>query len=204
MVVIHESLGAQPEIDRVVDRFAAHGYAAVAPQLFRTLLNPLCVRRAIQTVSTGQGPYVDALRGARTWLCQQTGLAENRVGLTGFCMGGGFALAAGSGWAAVSTNYGDVPKPELMNGIGPVIGCYGGRDRIFGRTASKLEETLRPLGVEVETHTYPDVGHSFLTDGHHPIAFAFSAPLLHITWNQTVAEEAWGRILAFMDRHLAG
>jgi carboxymethylenebutenolidase len=203
MVVIHESLGPQPEIDRVVERFAGRGYAAIAPTLFHTPLNPVCVRRAMQTVSTGKGPYVDQLRGARAWLCEQAGIPEKRVGLLGLCMGGGFALAAGSGWAAVSTNYGDIPKPELMKGIGPVIGCYGGRDRIYGGSARKLEQTLRPLGVEVETHTYPDVGHSFLTDGHHPIAFALSAPLFHITWNASVAEEAWTRIFAFMDRHLA-
>ncbi len=67
----------------------------------------------------------------RRWLCAESGIAEPRVGLIGFCFGGGFALAAGAGFGAVSTNYGAVPPTEAMRGIGPVIACYGGRDRAF-------------------------------------------------------------------------
>jgi carboxymethylenebutenolidase len=203
MVIIHEIFGGgQPEIHRVAERFAARGYAAVAPTLFDFILRPSCLRAAMLTMKTGEGPFVDQLRRARGWLCEETGLAESQVGLIGFCMGGGFALAAGRGWGAVSTNYGDVPKKELLHGIGPVIGCYGGRDVAFGDGAAKLEGALQPMDVEVETHTFPTVGHSFLTDGHHPIASAFTWPIMHIRYDPAVAEEAWGHILAFFDRQL--
>ena len=203
IVVVHEIFGRSPEIDGVVDRFAAQGYAAVAPVLFKSLLNPVCIRRTMLTMSTGAGPFVDRIRGARAWLCQETGLQEDQIGLIGFCLGGGFALASGSGWAAVSTNYGDVPKGDVMKGIGPVIGCYGGRDVPFAKTGQKLERALAPLGVEVRTHTYPTAGHAFLTDGHHPVAEALFRPILHVRYDPAVAEDAWSRILEFMDRHLA-
>jgi carboxymethylenebutenolidase len=202
MVVIHEILGPQPEINAVVDRFAGRGYAALAPMLFTSMLRPACIRNAVLAMQHGSGPFVDRIRGAGEWLREQTGLTSPQVGLLGFCLGGGFALVAGPGWGAVSTNYGDVPKTELLQGIGPVIGCYGGRDRVFGTNAAKLKAALAPLGVEPETHTYPNVGHSFLTNGDHPIAGRLSYPLLRITYDPTTAEEGWKQILAFMDRHL--
>jgi carboxymethylenebutenolidase len=204
VVIIHELYGGhQPEIHRVAERFAARGYAAVAPVLFESMLNPSCIRKAMITMQTGEGPFVEQLRRARAWLCEQTGLREGQVGLIGFCMGGGFALAAGRGWGAVSTNYGDIPKQEILQGIGPVIGCYGGRDVIFSKAGQKLEAKLKPLGVEVETHTFPTAGHSFLTDGEHPIAKAFTWPIMHLRYDASVAEEGWTRIMAFFDRHLA-
>lgn len=202
MVVVHEAYGPQPEINRVVDRFAAHGYAAVAPTVYTSLANPICIRNAVMAMQSGTGPFVDRIRGAGEWLCAKAGLQPSQVGLTGFCMGGGFVLVAGNGWGAVSTNYGDVPKTELMRGIGPVIGCYGGRDLMFGKNADKLVANLAPLGVETETHTYPKIGHSFLTDGHHPVGSRLSYPLLRITYDPATAEEAWTKILAFMDRQL--
>ena len=41
----------------------------------------------------------------------------------GFCLGGGFALAMGQGWGAVSANYGDVPRDDLLRGLPPTIAC---------------------------------------------------------------------------------
>src|SRR4051794_17018238 len=63
MVVIHEAFGPQPEIDRVVDRFAAAGYAAMAPVLFKSFLNPQCVRAATMAMQQARGPFVDRIRG---------------------------------------------------------------------------------------------------------------------------------------------
>lgn len=202
VVIIHEVLGMQPEIKRVAHRFADAGYAAVAPDLFWDGPRPLCIARAVRALSSGRGPQYDQIRDARAWLCARTGVEEARVGLIGFCMGGGFALAAGAGWGAVSTNYGPLPTTERMRGIGPVIGCYGGRDRVFGGYAKKLEERLEPLGVEVETHTFPTVGHSFLTDGSHPVAAFCTRPFIRVSYDPAVAEEGWAKILAFFDRHL--
>jgi carboxymethylenebutenolidase len=201
-VVLHELFGPQPEIHRVVDRFAAAGYAAIAPDLFGKVPIPICLARAMPQLQRGEGPMIEKVRAARAQLCAEGGLEETRVGLIGFCLGGGFALAAGRGWGAVSTNYGMLPPDEVMRGLPPTIGCYGARDRLMGKFGPQLERRLRALDVEVETHTFENVGHSFLTDGHHPIAFGLSAPLFHITYDAETAEEGWKRILAFFDKHL--
>ncbi len=202
VVVLHELLGRQPEIDRVVHRFADSGYAAVLPDLFASGPTLLCVRNLIHACSTGSGPPVDRVLRVRQWLCEEAHIAPANVGLIGFCITGGFVLAIGRGWGAVSANYGAIPKPELMQGIAPVIACYGGRDRVFGHLGNRLKETLESLGVEAEVHCFPEVGHSFLTDGEHPVLERLTNPLLHARYDATVADEAWRRILSFFDRHL--
>jgi carboxymethylenebutenolidase len=203
MVVLPEVYGRQPEIDRVVERFAGAGYAAVEPDLFSTGPKPICIVRCMRAVATGEGVAAEQVRRATAWLRGKTGLPDEKIGVIGFCLGGGFALAIGRGYGAVSTNYGALPKDELLRGLPPVIGCYGGRDQILGNKGPVLEARLRSLGIPVETHTFPEVGHSFLTDGHHPIGDRVNQVLMGwVPYNPTVAEEAWRRILAFFDTHL--
>lgn len=145
VVVIHEIFGRRPEIDAVVRRFAEAGYAAVAPDLFDRG-TALCLFDLFRAMRTGAGVCVTKGRNARAWLCEQAGFKPDRVGLIGFCLGGGYALAAGGGWAAVSTNYGPVPSAQAMRGIGPVLGCYGSRDRTMRRSPEQLRERLAELG----------------------------------------------------------
>lgn len=202
VVVIHEIFGRAPDIDQVVDRFADRGYAAVAPDLFHGGALP-CIRAVFRAMRTGEdvAPVRQALR-AREWLCEQAGLTPEQVGLVGFCFGGGFALLAGRGWGAVSTNYGEVPPTERMRGIGPVIGCYGARDLPFRNKGRVLAERLAPLGVTPEVHTFPTAGHAFLTHGDHPIATVLMGPILHPGYDPVAAPEAWAKIDAFLDRSL--
>jgi len=202
VVVIHEILGRQPEIDRVVERFAAAGYAAIAPDLFSAGLRPLCIQRMIRSCSTGTGAPVEHVLAARGWLSGHAELAFEHIGIIGFCLGGGFALAVGGGWGAVSCNYGAVPPVERLQRISPVIACYGGRDRAFAGNAPRLAAALRSVGAEHEVHVYPDAGHSFLTDGDHPIGAWLTRPLLAAGHDPVAAEDAWRRIFAFFDRHL--
>ena len=206
-VVLHEIYGRQPEIDRVVERFAARGYAAVAPVLFESmasLFRPACIRAMVRAMRQGEGPFADEVRGARAWLCERAGLGPEQVGLVGFCRGGGYALALGAGWGAVSTNYGDLPPDERLAALGPTIGCYGGRDRLFRDKGAALERKLRARGIPVETHRFEGVGHSFLTDGHHPIARVLTQPSMGmVEYRPEIAEAAWAKIFAFFDAHLA-
>ena len=202
-VVIHELMGRQPEIDSVVERFADHGYAAIGPDLFHGQFVLGCIRRAVKAIQSGQGEYIEQIRAARSWLCDAAKLQQSHIGIIGFCIGGGFALAAGPGFGAVSTNYGDVPPQSVLRGIGPTIGCYGGRDRAFGKQGDKLKARLAPLGIDPEIHLFPEVGHSFLTQGDHPVLKTLTWPIMHITWNPAVAEAAWQKIFAFFDKTLA-
>jgi carboxymethylenebutenolidase len=202
VVVIHEVFGRQPEIDRAVARFAEAGYAAVAPDLFRRG-KLACLRDVFRAMKTGDGVSVRQGRNARAWLCAQTGIDASRVGLIGFCFGGGYALCAGAGWGAVSANYAHVPAEEAMRGLGPVIACYGRRDRTLASAPAKLRARLEAIGQsesESEIHVL-DAGHAFLTDG---------KPRLHqkimpmgIGDYPEARADGWARILAFFERHLS-
>jgi carboxymethylenebutenolidase len=200
VVVIHEIFGRQPEIDRVVDRFAAAGYAAVAPDLFRQG-KFACLRDVFRLMKTGDGITAQQGRNARAWLCQQAGFRAEHVGLIGFCFGGGYALSAGAGWGAVSANYGHLPSPKAMNGIGPVIACYGSRDKTLRRAPSQLRERLASMGLgDSEVHVF-DAGHSFLTDGN-PRPLQKILPMGFGNYPEARAD-AWTKIFAFFDRHLS-
>jgi carboxymethylenebutenolidase len=200
VVVIHEIFGRQPEIDRAVERFAAAGYAAIAPDLFAARGKFACLRDVFRAMKTGDGPAVAQGRNARAWLCEQAGIEPGRVGLIGFCFGGGYALSAGAGWGAVSANYAHLPDERAMRGIGPVIACYGGRDRTLKRAPAQLQERLADVGqTDFEVHVF-DAGHSFLTDGK-PHLIQKIAPMGFGDYPDARAD-AWNRIFAFFDGHL--
>lgn len=202
IVVIHEIFGGRlPEIDRVCERFADRGYAVCAPDLFDGCVMPVCLVNAMRAVMSGKGAQLDTIFAAREWITAHARIDKQHIGIIGFCLGGGFALAAGPGFGAVSTNYGDIPPAKVLEQSPPVIGCYGGRDYIMGRNGKKLDARL-PKATPREVHDFPSVGHSFLTDGHHPIAKAATWPFFHVTYNPEVAGEAWSKIDAFFERHL--
>jgi carboxymethylenebutenolidase len=199
-VVIHEIMGRRPEIDRVVERLARAGYAAVAPDLFHRG-RFACLRDIFGAMKTGQGVPVTQGRNARAWLCEKTGLDASKVGLIGFCFGGGYALLSGSGWAAVSTNYGPVPEASAMRGIGPVIGCYGTRDRSMKSSPEKLQSRLEAIGHDPAEIHFFEAGHSFLTDAKYGLLKLM--PLMSLGDRPGPREEGWQKIFAFFDRHLA-
>ena len=201
VVVIHEIFGRRPEIDRVVERFSSAGYAAVAPDLMDRG-RWRCLREVFGAMRSGatDGIAVRQGRNARAWLCERTGLAAQQVGLIGFCFGGGYALLAGAGWAAVSTNYGPIPKASAMRGIGRVIACYGSRDRGMRKSPGQLKERLAELGHEpAEIHEL-DAGHSFLTD--QPMRLLKLVPGMSIGDYPDARAAGWAKIMAFFDRHL--
>jgi carboxymethylenebutenolidase len=201
VVVIHEIFGRQPEIDRAVERFAAKGYAAVAPDLFRRG-KIACLVDTFKLMKTGDGVGARQGRNARAWLCGQTGIPAAQVGLIGFCFGGGFALAAGAGWGAVSANYAHLPDRRTMEGLGPTIACYGKRDRTLARAPAALRARFEASGrTDCEVLEF-DAGHSFLTDG--KAHFIQRIGPMGFGDRPVEREEAWSRIFAFFDRHLGG
>jgi len=201
VVVVHEIFGMQPEIENVVDRFGKAQYAAIAPDFFHQPGWVTCVRQMMHAAATGEGPPVAVAEAARNYLVERGGLAVENIGLIGFCIAGGFVLGIGKGWGAVSTNYGAIPPKERLDGIGPVIGCYGGRDLVFGGMGKRLKKSLEGK-TDLKIHEYPTVGHAFLTDGHHPIAKALSYPFYRIRYDPEVAEDAWGHIFSFFEKNL--
>lgn len=203
VVVIHEVFGRRPDIDRACDRIAREGVAVIAPDLMAGR-RVQCLVEMMRTSATG-GSTVAALqtKNAQAWLTRETGLPATRMAILGFCIGGGFVLALGHGYGAVSTNYGGVPKTEVMRGLGPVIGCYGGRDRVFSPSAKSLQKRLTELGVRHEVHVFPEAGHSFLTDADHGLMRYVALPMTLVDTPEA-REAGWKKIFAFFDQTFEG
>jgi carboxymethylenebutenolidase len=121
-------------------------------------------------------------------------------------MGGGFALlyATRAPLNVAGAFYGDVPTTaEALRGVCPVLGGFGGRDRIFAPQGERLERLLSELGVPHDVVVYPDAGHSYMSKHPPGIMTTLGA------WGPMAAgfdahaeADSWGRIEAFYRAHL--
>ncbi|MBV8930177.1 MAG: dienelactone hydrolase family protein, partial [Mycobacteriaceae bacterium] len=107
VVVVHDALGFTADLRRITDRFANSGYLALAPALYGRGRKIQCIVSTFRSLSAGRGPAVDDIIAARDHLARDD-RCTGKVGLVGFCMGGGFCLQlAPSGvFDAVAPNYG--------------------------------------------------------------------------------------------------
>jgi carboxymethylenebutenolidase len=204
VVVIHDAVGLSDDIREQADRLAAAGYLAFAPDLYsRARLR--CVLAMLSAYRTGDGEVYDNIEAARRWLAERDD-CTGRIGVIGFCMGGGFALMAAvrSDFDAASVNYGEVPKDAATRLVGacPIVASFGARDLTLPGRAARLERALDELGITHDVKEYPDAGHSFLN---RPNAGPLLGTVLTVTrfnHHHPSAEDAWRRILSFFGQHL--
>ena len=206
VVAIHEAYGLNSVVHRQADRLAAAGYLTFAPDLYSDGGAARCVVSTFRAMLTGRGKAIADIAAARDYLRKRDD-CTGRVGIIGFCMGGGFALVtANRGFDVASSNYGPLPLrlEHALAGACPVVGSYGGKDHMLPGATKKLTRTLVKLGVDHDVMEYPNAGHSFLNDteiGPRPVL-----PLLRITGirpEPAAAADAWQRIEKFFAAHLS-
>jgi carboxymethylenebutenolidase len=199
VVVIQEWWGLVDHIKDVCERFAGAGFVALAPDLYHGQSAPLgepdeaaklmMAMQLDQAARDMSGAVDEVLRRS----------SGDKVGVIGFCMGGGLALVLATQRpdrvAAVVPCYGIIPWPDAQPDYSAlsaaVLGHYAEKDSFFTpEAANELAERLRGMGKSVEIVVYPDTDHAFFNDTRPEVYDAEAAGAL------------WDRTVQFLRQHL--
>jgi len=204
VVMLHEGWGIDDVLRRHADRLASAGYLVYAPDLLGEGSWLRCIRRTFNAFQARAGKPFELIESCRAALRADPD-CTGKVGVIGFCMGGGFALLlSAGGYDAASVNYGIVPSDidELAPRCGPIVASYGGKDWTTNRVPA-LREALRAHHVPHDVEVYPAAGHSFLNHKPNgPLLFRPLTKLARAGPEPVSAADAWRRIEAFFAAHL--
>ena len=195
IIVVNEIFGVHDYIKDICRRLAALGYVAVAPEFFYrsgvnlpALTDFAEIRKVVSQATPDQ---VDGdVKAASAWLKAQKFADGGKIGITGFCWGGGVVWRAAIADADIRAGvawYGAL-KPVIARAAelkAPVLGLYGGLDQ--GIPASDVEAMSAALKAAGKTGSsiklYPDAQHGFHAD-YRP------------SYNEADARDGWARLLA--------
>lgn len=195
VVVVHENRGLNPYIEDVARRVAKAGFIALAPDGLTSVGgypgNDEKGKALQETVDPKK--LMNDFFAAIEWLMDNP-LTTGKVGITGFCYGGGVANAAAVAYpelAAAVPFYGrqadiaDVPKIKA-----PLLLHYGELDTRINEGWPAYEKALKAADKTYEAYIYPGANHGFHND---------STP----RYDEAAANLAWARTLEWFQRYLA-
>lgn len=209
LVVIPDVRGLSEHYRDIARRFAGEGFFALAVDLYSREGAPdLPDMEAIAAwIRQLPDPRVLADLGAAVgYLAARPEVRADRVGITGYCLGGQYALMAACtvpGLAACVSWYGmlryaehDERKPESPLQMAPRLTCpylglFGAEDALIPRAdVEELRAILTRAGKTFTLHSYAGAGHAFFND---------TRPDMY---RPEAAADAWPRALAFLRTHL--
>jgi carboxymethylenebutenolidase len=195
VLVCHENRGLTPHIRDVARRFAKEGYVALAVDL-------LSREGGTPKIDADQAPglltqagiarHVGDFAAAYDYLQGQSFVEKDRIGMNGFCFGGGVTwqtatqlpLKAAVPFYGPAPDLADVPKIKAA-----VFGVYAELDKRITGGMEALKQALDAAGVVNQMKVYPGVNHAFHNDTGQ-------------NYNEEQAVQAWKDMLAWFDQYI--
>ena len=197
VMVVHENRGLNPYIEDVARRLGAANFIAFAPDgltskggypgddekggaLFREV---------------DRQKMTEDFEAAARWLKARED-CTGKIGVVGFCFGGGMANAMavrlGADLAAAVPFYGgQAPAAEVPKIQAPLLLHYAGNDQRVNAGWAAYEEALKANGKTYTMHMYDGTNHGFHND---------TTP----RYDEAAAKVAWQRTLDFFNKYLRG
>lgn len=217
IILVHEVWGLTPNIRDIAERLRAQGYAVLAPDLLAEtdiyrqvdqgimaeIANPATKDEAQKKLRAAMAPLMapefaaitlEKLEACYNFLKTQD-IGNGRIAIMGFCLGGTYAFSFAAkqpGLKAAIPFYGHAPtdSTELKKIACPILAFYGKQDIRLIDQVPALEKTLRDLRKDFWYKIYPHAGHAFFNDTN------------PATYNAAAAQDAWKRVLAFLQDKL--
>lgn len=196
LIVIQEWWGVNDYIKRETARFAEQGYVALAVDLYRGKVTSSMEEAHELSRGLPEDRAMGDLKAAFNYLAAREDVDPQRIGVIGWCLGGGYALALATQeprLAATAINYGrlitDFDQIAKINS--QVLGNFGDQDRgIPVADVKKFGATLTQAGKLNDIKIYEGAGHAFMN------------PENKQGYNAAAAQDAQGRIDRFFARTL--
>ena len=192
IILIQEWWGINDHIRDIAGRYANEGYLCVAPDLYRgkVAANPEEASALMQALAIEDG--METIRKAIDATEENYGV--QRFGITGYCMGGTYALRAAceiSELKAAAPFYGDIPEDDVLAKLKvPTLFIAGLRDAwINPEKVNGLKEAAKKYNLPVEVVSY-DADHAFFNDTRPQV------------YDAEAAADAWRRVLAHFRKQL--
>jgi carboxymethylenebutenolidase len=193
VILIQEYWGINDHIRDIAGRYANEGYLCLAPDLYSGKLakNAQEASQFKQALSTEDG--MEIIR--QTIAEAKSKYNVRKLGITGYCMGGTFALRAAceiNELGAAAPFYGDIPEENVLKNLTvPTLFIAGERDSwINPKKVNTLKEAARKYDLPVEVVSY-DADHAFFNDTRPEV------------YDAEASADAWRRVLDLFRKHLA-
>jgi carboxymethylenebutenolidase len=192
VIVIQEWWGLNEHIKDIARRYAGEGFVAIAPDLYRGKL-------AANPAEAGEMMHALAIEDGLDTIAKAIDAASlafdiSHFGITGYCMGGTFALRAAcelEGFSAAAPFYGDIPGDDILQKLKtPTIFISGTRDAWINREkVAQLEDAAERFELPVHSVKY-DADHAFFNDTRPEV------------YDETAAHDAWALVIGFFNDKL--
>jgi carboxymethylenebutenolidase len=198
VLVCHENRGLTDHIQDVTRRFGKAGYVALAVDLLSRQGGTAAVGNdnvpgALGGISPDQ--FVADFVSGWHFLQGQPFAAAERVGMVGFCFGGGVTWLVATQMPELKAAvpfYGTPPAADEVPGIqAAVLAIYGENDQRITSTIPTIEAEMQQNGKVYEKVVYPGADHAFFND-------------TGSRYNAEAAQDAWARTLAWFGKYLSG